>query len=106
MSVGAANCLALADMDSTRAVTILGARSKYPCPVCLIPSDELWDLSGGTYPRRTRDGALQLISDASEAPTKKAAKEILATQSIRNVPVCYSHGNRMSLELTIPRTHF
>ena len=37
---------------STRATTTLGAWSKYPCPICLIPGDLLWDLSEVVYPRR------------------------------------------------------
>lgn len=73
---------------STRAATILGVRSMYPCPICLIPNDKLWDLSEVIYPRQTREGALRLILKADAAPSKKAAKKILNTQSIRNVPVC------------------
>ncbi|KAF9642410.1 hypothetical protein BDM02DRAFT_3193327, partial [Thelephora ganbajun] len=71
--------------EATRATTILGARSAYPCPICLVPSDKLWDLSEVIYLRRTRDGVLLLIIRADEAPSKKAAKEILNSQSIRNV---------------------
>ena len=87
MSIGAAGRLVLTDTSSTRAVTIMGVRSKYTCPICLVPKDELCELPGEAHPRRTRNGALQLISHANAAPTKKAAKKFLGTQSIRNVPV-------------------
>jgi len=91
---------------STRATMILGARSTYPCPICLVPNDKLWDLSVVIYPRRTREGALRLILRADEAPSKKAAKEILGAQSIRNVPVRDAGDNRELLDLTISRIPF
>lgn len=84
------NVWSLVDVDhyaSTRATTILGARSMYPCPICLIPSDQLWDLSEVMYPRRTWAGVRRLILDANGASSKKAAKEILGLQSVRNVSV-------------------
>ena len=59
----------------------------YPCPICLVPSNFLWDLSQVAYPKRTRAGARRLIIEANAALSKKAAKEILNLQSIRNVPV-------------------
>jgi hypothetical protein len=80
-------------MISTRATTILGVRSTYPCPICLIPSDKLWDLSEVIYPRRTRDGALRLIARANAAPSKKAKKGILSGQSIRSVAVSDTSNN-------------
>lgn len=72
---------------STRVTTIQGVRSAYPCPICLVPKDKLWDLSEVIYPRRTRGGALRLLSRADKASSKKAAKEILGGQSIRSVSV-------------------
>ena len=81
--------LLIAIIASTRATTIQGVRSKYPCPICLVPNDRLWDLSEVIYPRRTRGGALRLVAKANAAQSKKAAKEILGGQSIRNVLVGY-----------------
>jgi hypothetical protein len=81
------NPLLMGPIRRTRATSILGANSTYTCPICLVPRGELWDLSQVIYPRRARDGALQLLANAHAAPSKKAAKEILATQSIRNVAV-------------------
>ena len=72
---------------STQAVTILGVRSTFPCPICLILNNKLWDLSEVVYLRRTREGPLQVVYKAGAVATKKAAKQILGTQSIRNVPV-------------------
>ena len=72
---------------STRATTTLGARSKYPCPVCLVPSGRLWELSGIVYPRRTRGGVKRLIVKANLAPSAKAEKKLLNRQSVCNIPV-------------------
>jgi len=106
VSVGTADRLAPTDVSSTRAVSILGVRSMYPCPICLVPSDKLWDLLGETHTRRTRDEAVQLIAKADAAPTKKAAKDILGAQSIRNVPVGGFCDSRVLFDLMSPRTHF
>ena len=91
---------------STRATTILGARSAYPCPICLVPNSKLWDLSEVIYPRRTRDGALRLIAKADGAPSKKAAREFLSGQSIRSVAVGDAGDNRGTFGLTVSRIHF
>ena len=95
MSVGVVNRLTPTDVGvmSTRAATILGVRSMYPCAICLVPNDKLWDLTEVIYPRRTRAGALRLIHRADAAPSKKAAKKILGAQSIRNVPVGDANGD-------------
>ena len=72
---------------STRATTTLGAQSKFPCPICLVPRDLLWDLTEVLYPRRTRGGARWLIIEANSTLSAKAAKKILDRQSIRSMPV-------------------
>jgi hypothetical protein len=46
------------------------------------------------YPRRTRDGALALVATANSSKTKKAAKEVLGRQSIRNVSVSDTSFNQ------------
>lgn len=73
---------------SCRATSILGALSGYPCPICLVPSEMLRNLAEVSYPRRERDGALRLVAQAGQVSSKKAAKETLGKQSIRNVAVC------------------
>ena len=80
----------------------------YPCPICLVPSDRLWDLSEVIYPRRTRAGVRRLIMRANEAPSEKAAKKILDLQSVRNVPVSGVGWSSAveSFNLTVYRIHF
>jgi hypothetical protein len=80
-------------MISTQATTILGARSTYPCPICLIPGDKLWDLLEVIYLRQMRDGALWLIARVNVAPSKKAKKGILSGQSIRRVAISDTSNN-------------
>ena len=80
VSVSIVNCLTPTDVSimSTRAVTILGVRSMYPCAICLIPNNKLWDLTEVIYPRRTRAGALQLTCRADATLSKKAVKKYWA----------------------------
>jgi len=74
---------------SARAASILGSKSGWVCPSCLVPSDFLWDLVDVIYPLQTRDGTLQLIEKAEGCSTKAKAREFLLNQSIRNIPVCF-----------------
>lgn len=91
---------------SARTTTILGVKSKFPCPICLVPNDVLWDLSEVVYLRRSRDGALRLIAKAEVAPSKEAKKKILREQSIHGVPVSDASVNQLFLNLTVSRTRF
>ena len=70
---------------SAWATSIQGVRLMYPCLICLVLNDRLWDLSNIIYPRQTRDGALWLVAKANNAPSKKVAKAILGGQSIRAI---------------------
>jgi len=71
----------------SRAASIFGSKSKWVCPICLIPKDLLWDLLEVIYPLRTRNGTLRLIQEANACHTKKEAHKVLLEQSIRNIPV-------------------
>lgn len=73
--------------SSTRLALILGARSEFKCPICLVPASQLWDLSDTTYPERSRNKTLTLIESANEQESATAKRKQLITQSIRGVPV-------------------
>ncbi|KAI0315267.1 hypothetical protein OF83DRAFT_1173981 [Amylostereum chailletii] len=78
--------IAVASMDyeeMVRAVLILGANSKFPCPICLVPRDALAILTG-TWPKRTLEGTKALLGEARGLTTKKVAKAKLQEQSIRD----------------------
>ena len=61
---------------------ILGTKSLYPCPICLVPKDKQPYL-GHTWPARTKEGTDALVTQAAKQKTKEACKNILATQSLR-----------------------
>ena len=63
---------------------ILGSKSSYPCPICLVPKDKQSDL-GRTWPARTKEGTDALITQASWQKTKEARKNTLASQSLRYI---------------------
>ena len=73
---------------STKGASILGSKSGWVCPPCLVPKNLLWDLSDVIYPLQTWDGTLRLIAESESCHTKAKASEVLLTQSIRNIPVC------------------
>ncbi len=72
--------------NRVRAAAILGAKSGYPCPICLVPHDEQWRFDHD-WPDRSQESANQLIEDARILPTEAQRKAKLATQSIRNLIV-------------------
>lgn len=69
-----------------RAVAIRGVKSSYPCPICLVHKNELWDLSR-TWEPRTQEDSAQVIHAAQTLPTKKAKDDMLLTRSLRAIQV-------------------
>ncbi|KAI0309138.1 hypothetical protein OF83DRAFT_1179977 [Amylostereum chailletii] len=78
--------IAVVSMDyeeMVRATLILGARSGFPCPICLVPADALAVLTG-TWARRTVDGTVALLEEARSQSMKKARHAKLKEQSLRD----------------------
>ncbi|KAL1700589.1 hypothetical protein EV121DRAFT_295055 [Schizophyllum commune] len=71
--------------EMCRVAGILGPQSFFPCPMCLIHADELWDLSV-QWPKRTVEGTKKLLRKAERCETKQGRKEILSRQSLRLLP--------------------
>lgn len=90
MSYSLTGCMRILSLTfiSSKAASILGSKSGWVCPSCLVPGDTLWDLSDVIYPLRTRDGTLRLIGESECCSTKTKARDVLLEQSIRNIPVC------------------
>ena len=65
---------------------ILGSKSLYPCPICLVPTEKQPEL-GHTWPAWTKEGTDALLTQASWQPTKEARKNLLASQSLRFIYV-------------------
>lgn len=67
---------------------IHGVMGKFPCPICLVPQDELFDLLK-TWPLRTLHGAIHLLRKARKKPTKAKREQKLKSQSLRDVDVSH-----------------
>ncbi|KAG1840105.1 hypothetical protein C8R48DRAFT_621151 [Suillus tomentosus] len=63
---------------------ICGLMGKFPCPICLVPCDELSKTSN-IYPLRTSAGAKALRVQARESTTLEAREQILSSESLRDV---------------------
>ena len=62
---------------------IQGGRGKRPCPICLVPKENLSDVST-TWPLRTVKHTKQIIDQANTLNTKEGEK-LLSAFGIRNV---------------------
>ncbi|KAH7906115.1 hypothetical protein BJ138DRAFT_1223855 [Hygrophoropsis aurantiaca] len=63
---------------------IRGLRSKFPCPVCLIPRDELSSMLV-TYPLRSSAETQATIASARAQRTMEAKEDKLKSQALRDV---------------------
>ncbi|QRV90390.1 hypothetical protein RhiJN_18408 [Ceratobasidium sp. AG-Ba] len=59
-------------------------KSKFPCPICLVPNAEQGNLLG-TWSLRTVEGSQDLVANAIDASTNRERHEILHEQSIRGM---------------------
>jgi len=65
---------------------IRGINSHYPCPVCLVPAEDLSNLSK-VYPLRTTEKMKEVYETAQRAETIAAKEAILKDYGLRNVEV-------------------
>jgi hypothetical protein len=65
---------------------IVGSKGYYPCPICLVPKHKQPNLDH-SWPRRTPESTSALYNKASRQKTKKKTREILDTQSLRQIDV-------------------
>ena len=75
-------------LNVTRAclATIFGANSEYPCPICLIPKDEMYAL-GGIWPIQTKQAVNEMLSWVFNSQNHKEQWHILKEQSMCYVEV-------------------
>jgi hypothetical protein len=70
---------------------IRGFGSYAPCPVCLIPGDQLTNLSTN-FPLRTKEQMIKYYQDAQDPDLNAVEKEqILKDIGLRNVEVCHGY---------------
>jgi hypothetical protein len=65
---------------------IRGVQGLYPCPVCLVPWDQLSDLSV-RHVLRTAEQTQGILREADAAQTRGAAEELLKDYGLRDVKV-------------------
>lgn len=65
---------------------IRGLMGKFPCPVCLVPRDELSNTLK-VFPLRTCTETKALLARVRECTTLDAREQILSSQSLRDVDV-------------------
>ena len=73
---------------SSRCVMALirGTNSHYPCPVCLVPAEDLSNLSK-VYPLRTTEKMKEVYETAQRAETMAEKEALLKDYGLRNVEV-------------------
>ena len=64
---------------------IRGGKSKFPCPICLVPDTQMSD--GSTHPLRTTE-SMQKVLEVARAMPSKEREEHLKGYGLRNVEVC------------------
>lgn len=65
-----------------------GASSLFPCPICLVPADKLFDLFAD-YPIRTALSAEALIKQARTLTTQEERNNLLKAQGLHDIQVKY-----------------
>lgn len=81
-------CIAIQSDIYVRCIMALvrGANSNFPCPVCLVPKEEL--CKGAEYPHRTTETMSQVYYTADGADSAKAKEDLLKSYGLRGVEVC------------------
>lgn len=65
---------------------IRGTRANFPCPICLVPGDELLNL-GQQYPLRTTE-SMQQVFDTAATLNRTESEALLKDFGLREVKVC------------------
>lgn len=68
---------------------IRGLMGKFPCPVCLIPREEL-SKGSNTYRLRSSGDAKALRARARDSTTAEVREQVLSSESLRDVDVSLS----------------
>lgn len=65
---------------------IRGAKGKFPCPICLVPLDELSNLSKDFKLRTTQD--MKEIYETAQTLNATGSENLLKEHGLRDVKVC------------------
>ena len=67
---------------------IRGFGGKLPCPICLIPSEKLSDITS-IYPLRTSVQSQHIYESAQNLSSASERESLFKDFGLRNVPVCF-----------------
>ena len=68
---------------------IRGLRGKYPCPICFVKQEDMWNLLDES-PLYTTELSVKIVLEARQKVTKTQAEEILKNAGLRNINVSIS----------------
>ncbi|KIJ07425.1 hypothetical protein PAXINDRAFT_164593 [Paxillus involutus ATCC 200175] len=75
------------DYEEQSVMTLIrGVRSKFPCPVCLIPREEILNAAiSGPYERRKRENVVKTLEEARSQERADEKEVVLRAQGLRDV---------------------
>ena len=76
---------------------IRGVMSNFPCPICLIPREQISNFPD-PYPLRTRENVVATLEKARSQQSAEEKEAILAAEGLRNIDV----SNWLSVHLCRP----
>ena len=65
-----------------------GVKAKFPCPVCMVPKDQLSDLTQ-TFQHRSNEISKKLVGEAARFTTKSEKNAFLKQFGLRAVEVTH-----------------
>jgi len=66
---------------------IHGFGGLFPCPICLVPADKLFEHNEGGYERRTMASSQQVVEDANSMARMTARNQLLKNSGLRGIEV-------------------
>lgn len=74
---------------------IRGLQGLFPCPVCLVPKRNQWNLSID-FESRTQEDSKNFFFEGIVLPTKEVREQHFKSKSLRPVEVCMSRMTGMN----------
>ncbi|KAG1831971.1 hypothetical protein F4604DRAFT_1946273 [Suillus subluteus] len=82
-----------------------GVMSNFPCPICLIPEDQLSSIMPHNYPLRTSQATSTLLIEARAEHRKGRREAILKSQAIRDVDNAFHDMNHKTTDVHRALSH-
>ncbi|EIW81648.1 hypothetical protein CONPUDRAFT_165732 [Coniophora puteana RWD-64-598 SS2] len=79
-----------------------GVSSKYPCPICIIPREELSNVANRpVYPLRTRDGVIATLHKARNE-SRTEGEETLMAEGLRDIDNAFNAVESADVHRALP----